>query len=42
MHEGIDSLILAGKASAHGYRSVANSISIIYIITGKIEFEFPK
>ncbi len=41
MHEGIDSLILSGKASAQWYQSVANSISMIYIITGKIEFESP-
>jgi len=39
--EGINSLIQAAKARARGYRSVANIITMIYIIAGKLEFNLP-
>jgi transposase len=39
--EGINSLIQAAKARARGYRSVANFITMIYIIAGKLEFDLP-
>ena len=35
--EGINSLILAAKAKARGYRSTRNLITIIYLIAGKLD-----
>jgi transposase len=39
--EGINSLILAAKAKARGYRTIRNLIAMIYIIGGKLDFSLP-
>jgi transposase len=36
--EGISSLVQAAKAKARGYRSLRNLITMIYLLTGKLEF----
>jgi transposase len=39
--EGINSLIQAAKARARGYRTVKNFITMIYLISGKLDFRLP-
>ena len=39
--EGLNSLIQAAKARARGYRSTKNLITMVYIITGKLDFRLP-
>lgn len=38
--EGINSLVQAARAKARGYRNVENFITIIYLIAGKLDFQF--
>ncbi|BBO67042.1 ISL3 family transposase ISMac21 [Desulfosarcina alkanivorans] len=39
--EGINSLIQAAKARARGYRTKRNLITMIYLISGKLNFDLP-
>jgi transposase len=39
--EGISSLVQAAKAKARGYRSLRNLIAMVYLLTGKLEFDVP-
>lgn len=39
--EGINSLVQAAKARARGYRTSKNLISMIYLISGKLNFALP-
>lgn len=39
--EGVNSLIQAAKRKARGYRSVDNLIAMIYLIGGKLKFDYP-
>jgi transposase len=39
--EGINSMIQAAKARARGYRTVKNFITMIYLISGKLNFQLP-
>ena len=39
--EGINSLVQAAKARARGYRTDKNFITIIYLISGKLDFDLP-
>lgn len=39
--EGINSMIQAAKARARGYRTKKNLITIIYILSGKLEYNLP-
>jgi transposase len=39
--EGVNSLIQAAKRKARGYRSVDNLIAMIYLIGGKLRFDYP-
>jgi len=39
--EGVSSLVQAAKAKARGYRSLQNLITMIYLLTGKLEFDVP-
>jgi len=39
--EGINSMIQAAKARARGYRTVKNFITMIYLISGKLDFKLP-
>ena len=39
--EGVNSLIQAAKARAHGYRTKRNLITMIYLIAGKLNFDLP-
>lgn len=39
--EGVNSLIQAAKRKARGYRSVDNLIAMIYLIGGKLKFNYP-
>jgi transposase len=39
--EGINSVIQAAKARARGYRTVKNLITMIYLISGKLNFHLP-
>lgn len=39
--EGINSMIQAAKARARGYRSTRNLITMIYLISGKFDFDLP-
>jgi len=36
--EGLNSLIQAAKAKARGYRTSKNFITMIYLLTGKLDF----
>ncbi len=36
--EGINSMIQAAKARARGYRTMKNFITMIYLISGKLDF----
>lgn len=38
--EGINSIIQAARAKARGYRNVGNFITIIYLLAGKLSFNF--
>lgn len=38
--EGINSRVQAARAKARGYRNVENFITIIYLIAGKLDFQF--
>lgn len=39
--EGLNSLIQAAKARARGYRTIRNLCTMIYLIAGKLDFDFP-
>jgi transposase len=39
--EGVNGLVQAGKARAHGYRNVHRFISMIYVLAGKLDFKLP-
>ena len=39
--EGINSMIQAAKARARGYRTIKNFITMIYLISGKLDFRPP-
>ena len=39
--EGINSLVQATKAKARGYRTTRNLITMVYLISGKLNFELP-
>ena len=39
--EGINSFIQAAKSKARGYRTTKNLITMIYLISGKLEFSLP-
>jgi len=39
--EGINSMIQAARARARGYRTVKNSITMIYLISGERDFRLP-
>jgi transposase len=39
--EGINSLVQAAKARARGYRTNDYLITMIYLITGKLQFNLP-
>ena len=39
--EGINSLILAAKAKARGYRSTRNLKAVVYLIAGKLDLRLP-
>ena len=39
--EGINSIIQAAKARARGYRTIKNFITMIYLISGKLDFRLP-
>jgi len=39
--EGINSLVQAAKARARGYRTIKNLTSMIYLISGKLNFDLP-
>ena len=38
--EGLNSLIQAAKRRARGYRTVENLIAMVYLIGGKLSFDF--
>lgn len=38
--EGINSLVQAAKAKARGYRNVENFITVIYLVAGRLDFQF--
>jgi hypothetical protein len=39
--EGINSLVLAAKAKARGYRSTRNLKAIVYLLAGKLDLALP-
>jgi transposase len=39
--EGVNSLIHVAKRKAHGYRSMDDLIAMIYLIGGKLNFNYP-
>jgi len=39
--EGINSMIQAARARARGYRTIKNFITMIYLISGKLDFRLP-
>ncbi len=38
--EGLNSLIQAAKRRARGYRTVENLIAMVYLVGGKLSFDF--
>lgn len=40
--EGINSKVQLAKARARGYRNIQNFINMIYFLTGKLKFDYPR
>ena len=39
--EGVNSLLQAAKAKAHGYRTLKNLVAITYLVAGKLDPRLP-